>query len=96
MRREPVLRHAGLEVDGQRARDGRAAVDELVGGVDDSFAFVGFEGGPGGFEEVEVAGVAFGAFVYDLGEGVLVVDTFLSLSLSLLLFPLFFSFSFFD
>ena len=69
-------------MDGQRARDGRAAVDELVGGVDDSFAFVGFEGGPGGFEEVEVAGVAFGAFVYDLGEGVLVVDTFLSLSLS--------------
>jgi hypothetical protein len=56
-------------VDGQRARDGRAAVDELVGGVDDSFAFVGFERGPGVFEEVEVAGVAFGAFVYDLGKG---------------------------
>ena len=41
-----------------------------------------------------MAGVAFGAFVYDLGEGVLVVDTFLSLSLSLVI-PPFFLFFFF-
>ena len=81
-------------MDGQRARDGRAAVDELVGCVDYSFAFVGLERRPGVFEEVEVAGVAFGAFVYDLGEGVLVVDTFLSLSLSLVI-PPFFLFFFF-
>jgi hypothetical protein len=36
LRGEPVLRHAGFEVDGQRAGDGRAAVDELVGRVDDA------------------------------------------------------------
>jgi hypothetical protein len=66
LRREPVLRHAGFEVDGQRPGDGRAAVDELVGRVDYALGGVGFEGGPGVLEEVEVAGVAFGAFVYDL------------------------------
>lgn len=68
LRGEPVLRHAGFEVDGQRAGDGGAAVDELVGRVDDAFSFVGLEGRPGVFEEVEVAGVAFGAFVYDLSH----------------------------
>jgi hypothetical protein len=63
---EPVLRDAGFEVDGQRAGDERAAVDEFVGRVDYSFARVGFEGGPGVLEEVEVAGVALGTFVYNL------------------------------
>jgi hypothetical protein len=60
-------------VDGQRAGHERAAVDELVGCVDDAFAFVGFERGPGVFEEVEVAFVAFGAFVYDLFWDLLVL-----------------------
>jgi hypothetical protein len=35
LRGEPVLRHAGFGVDGERARDFRA-VDELVAGVDDA------------------------------------------------------------
>jgi hypothetical protein len=63
---EPVLRDAGFEVDSQRAGDERAAVDKLVRRVDYSFARVGFEGCPGVLEEVEVAGVAFGALVYNL------------------------------
>jgi len=66
LRGEPVLRHAGFEVDGERAGDGGAAVDELVRGVDDALGGVGLEGRPGVLEEVDVAGVAFGAFVYDL------------------------------
>ena len=72
-------------MDGQRARDGRAAVDELVGGVDNPFSFVGFERGPGGFEEVEVAGVAFGAFVYDLVSRLRVSSRFFILILILIL-----------
>ena len=57
--------HAGFQVDGQRAVD-FGAVDEFVGGVDYSLGSVRVEGGPGVLEEVEVAFVAFGAFVYDL------------------------------
>lgn len=45
------------------------AVDEFVRRVDYPFARVAFERGPGRLEEVEVAFVAFGAFVYDLVEG---------------------------
>jgi hypothetical protein len=51
-------------VDGQGAGD-LGALDEFVGGVDDALRGV-VEGGEGVLEEVEVAFVAFGAFVDDL------------------------------
>lgn len=72
-------------MDGQRAGHERAAVDELVRRVDDAFALVGLEGAPGGFEEVEVTCVAFGAFVYDLVfGGWVLVSLFLTFHSSLL------------
>ena len=67
LRREPVRRDAGLGVDGQGPGD-FGALDELVVGVDDALGGV-VEGGEGVLEEVEVAFVAFGAFVDDLGWG---------------------------
>lgn len=54
-------------MDGQGPGD-FGALDELVGGVDDTLGGV-VEGGEGVLEEVEVAFVAFGAFVDDLGWG---------------------------
>lgn len=50
LRREPVRRHAGFGVDGQRAGDFGAG-HELVARVDDAFGGVG-EGGEGVAEEV--------------------------------------------
>lgn len=64
LRREPVLRDAGLGVDGQGAGDLRA-LDEFVGGVDDALGGA-VEGCEGVLEEVEVAFIAFGALVDDL------------------------------
>jgi hypothetical protein len=51
-------------VNGQGAGD-LGALDEFVGGVDDALAGA-VEGSEGVLEEVEVALVAFGAFVDDL------------------------------